>query len=372
MMMVLTGMLIFSCKKEEHAKTLPVGLASSMLPQGHNDSVFFYRVDTRPPNEIFEQGFQPRGINADLLSHVRGMTAGARYDSLAEPSAFVATTTSIKVVKHLAWAILHDIVRPGESVWIYEVQPDNNSFSVDTSFRLAIEMLLDNDNNDSEVESKTSTSKSSKIDSIRRRINSIRRRAIALFIEYYELYRNQREYVALGGIGREDIRSSRRVTLNPVNERSYHIAAPQYNDHFRLRPNSAPSPEPFIMYSARIDSIDNSDWIDSLRIDSLLDVFRKLNNGNNTTPPPPPPSGWDVASFSAFIPAFIHCCMHTDSRDRGLKRSAIDSKPLTNEEFYLFRRELMNEYESIRGRYFSEMDPNFFERLLFKDLIKPY
>lgn len=58
--------------------------------------------------------------------------------------------------------------------------------------------------------------------------------------------------------------------------------------------------------------------------------------------------------------------MHTE-----FKRSAIDGSPQTNEDFNKFRTKLRNEYGINRARFLSDMDPNLFERLLFKNIIAP-
>ncbi len=52
---------------------------------------FVYRVDSRPPDEIFRDGFRSHGNNRNLQQHLRGDSCAAG----SRDSAFIATTTSL-------------------------------------------------------------------------------------------------------------------------------------------------------------------------------------------------------------------------------------------------------------------------------------
>lgn len=56
-----------------------------------NATDFVYRVDSRPPDEIFRDGFRSHGTNRNLQQHLRGDSCAAG----SRDSAFIATTTSL-------------------------------------------------------------------------------------------------------------------------------------------------------------------------------------------------------------------------------------------------------------------------------------
>ncbi|HBB3216873.1 TPA: pertussis toxin-like subunit ArtA [Escherichia coli] len=56
-----------------------------------NATDFVYRVDSRPPEEIFRDGFRSHGFNRNLQQHLRGDSCAAG----SRDSAFIATTTSL-------------------------------------------------------------------------------------------------------------------------------------------------------------------------------------------------------------------------------------------------------------------------------------
>lgn len=52
---------------------------------------FVYRVDSRPPDVVFREGFRSHGANRNLQQHVRGDSCAAG----SRDSAFIATTADI-------------------------------------------------------------------------------------------------------------------------------------------------------------------------------------------------------------------------------------------------------------------------------------
>jgi len=80
-----------------------------------------YRVDTRPPEEIFPTGFVSRGAALNLVKHVLG---SAR-------SGFIATTESPEAASRIASELVRkDHTKP---VWIYTIRADHNFYSVPQS-----------------------------------------------------------------------------------------------------------------------------------------------------------------------------------------------------------------------------------------------
>jgi len=80
-----------------------------------------YRVETRPPAEIFSTGFVSRGDNLDLVQHV-----------LRTPdSGFVATTDSPEAVARIAQALVKmDNTKP---LWVYTIRASDNFYHVSES-----------------------------------------------------------------------------------------------------------------------------------------------------------------------------------------------------------------------------------------------
>ncbi len=87
-------------------------------PENNSESV--YRGDTRSPDEIFEEGFEPRSPGSD--------TSLEDYVDLNEPSNFVGTTKSPDVADDFAadqgGGYRYDIDRPEDGIDVNEVYPD--------------------------------------------------------------------------------------------------------------------------------------------------------------------------------------------------------------------------------------------------------
>lgn len=85
-----------------------------------------YRRDTRDPNEIFTNGFSPRGQNNDLAAHVSGISL---YSPDVPQSGWVSTSASLNWVTNPAQPM------PNEEFWVYVIIPNSNTYSVMDSFQ---------------------------------------------------------------------------------------------------------------------------------------------------------------------------------------------------------------------------------------------
>ncbi|MDC9612631.1 hypothetical protein PSI19_01785 [Xenorhabdus khoisanae] len=162
---------------------------------------FFYRSDSRAPTGpggIFEMGFHPWGENDNLLEHVEADSLGGHGG--APTSAFVATSTDSDVVVDISAAEEGD----GTEFYLYEVRPTDNFYSVETSFREW-------------------------------------GRTDSGYLEALDDFGDQHEYVAFGGISREQIRRAtlyRIVNGIPVPSRI------EDNAHYQ-EITSAANPDPY-------------------------------------------------------------------------------------------------------------------------------
>jgi len=136
-----------------------------------------FRVDERPPSEIFKNGFNKRGQNDYLLAHVLGTSLMPG----SEGSFFVATTATLETAYLIAQRrYQYNPALQTSPLYIYEIRADQNFYEVD--------LYMENmEENPPEGES---------------RINIARAR---------QAYRYQREWVAAGGIGPQLIRRARQI-----------------------------------------------------------------------------------------------------------------------------------------------------------------
>lgn len=74
-----------------------------------------YRMDQRPPPEIFERGFTPPGRDGNLYRHVTGETC---YQG-SRSSAFISTTSDETFAR--AWG--SEITRAGRHFYVYRIRP---------------------------------------------------------------------------------------------------------------------------------------------------------------------------------------------------------------------------------------------------------
>jgi hypothetical protein len=86
-----------------------------------------YRVDTRPPDEVFTEGFQPLGTESNLIAHVIGQSIADRTSS------FIALTDDLAYAQRLAVQTVNGVGRP--DAYIYTIEPRQSMFSVNVSLR---------------------------------------------------------------------------------------------------------------------------------------------------------------------------------------------------------------------------------------------
>jgi hypothetical protein len=93
-----------------------------------------YRVDTRPPSEVFQNGFSSGGILRSLLAHALGSSCDAEIPS--QRSAWVSTTASHRQTVQFALEQLSTRTIPqaalngGSGIWIYAIAPDHTYLHV--------------------------------------------------------------------------------------------------------------------------------------------------------------------------------------------------------------------------------------------------
>ncbi|MBJ7263320.1 MAG: hypothetical protein JHC61_06090 [Burkholderiaceae bacterium] len=80
-----------------------------------------YRVDTRPPDEIFVHGFRAWGNDHNIVAHVNGHTC----TGAARTSAFVSTMASFHMVDELVASHL----RERATTYVYSIRADSNFYS---------------------------------------------------------------------------------------------------------------------------------------------------------------------------------------------------------------------------------------------------
>jgi hypothetical protein len=97
--------------------------ASAQLPA----PAVLYRVDTRTPDEVFPDGFQPLGKDTNLIAHVIGQSIADRT------SAFVGLTDNLEYAQRLAIQITNGAGRP--NAYIYTIESRRSMFSVNASLR---------------------------------------------------------------------------------------------------------------------------------------------------------------------------------------------------------------------------------------------
>ena len=114
-----------------------------------------YRIDARPPTEIFPSGFTAWGNNDSVQQHVSGATGGGTAPG-SRTDAFIATTEDRNYAERLATTLFFSNVRNqnGPGVYLYRIRPSNNFYSANRSVQHAMrngrttairESAIDND-----------------------------------------------------------------------------------------------------------------------------------------------------------------------------------------------------------------------------------
>lgn len=93
-----------------------VGKPPSFMPQA------LYRGDTRDFNQVFNDGFHPRGTNTDLLTHASPPYGRDYFNN----SAFISTSTSKKVATTFPQTLSEGI----QSTCLYEIRSDRSTHNI--------------------------------------------------------------------------------------------------------------------------------------------------------------------------------------------------------------------------------------------------
>lgn len=96
-----------------------------------------YRFDSRPPEEIFQYGFTPQGSNPSLYHHV--VENRPELESYEERSNYVATTHDRTIAVQWARDYLYLDEHETDLVYVYEIIPNEDFYSVVDSFQSAID-----------------------------------------------------------------------------------------------------------------------------------------------------------------------------------------------------------------------------------------
>jgi hypothetical protein len=86
-----------------------------------------YRTDTRPPDEIFQNGFESWGDEIEVLRHVLGTSIVEKKTGL------IATTSEMSVAWDIASKYLIDENNEQDHIWIYLITPGINFYNVNSS-----------------------------------------------------------------------------------------------------------------------------------------------------------------------------------------------------------------------------------------------
>ena len=172
---------------------------------------FIYRIDSRPPGEIFEEGFQTWGSNTNFFEHILGRSLG---DDIPESSrsGIISASDSPDSSLRFFGGMLTD---PLESLeyYLYEIRADENVYSAQRTASFYNQRIssgsIDFEEGDLEI-------------------------AIDAVDSILGDFAYQREWFNVGSIPRERVRSAWRVDSVPINVQ--HIRH-QRNVHFTARIN---------------------------------------------------------------------------------------------------------------------------------------
>lgn len=110
------------------------GPSYSDPPSPPSNTAWFYRVDTRPPEIIFSEGFAPRGNDHDLVSQFLG------YSEQLTNNGFVSVTDSFSVAVEFADSILRS--GDNDNLYIYRVNAAAGFYNVEYSIRTHVDNIL--------------------------------------------------------------------------------------------------------------------------------------------------------------------------------------------------------------------------------------
>ncbi|MFC5720019.1 alpha/beta hydrolase [Streptomyces gamaensis] len=99
-------------------------------PAGQKPPTVLYRVDTRPPAEVFRDGFSSYGKDLDLEKHARGATTIGNA-SQARSSGFVSTTSN----RAFAIRFSEQLLAGRPTVYLYEIVPNRSFYNLRSSLQ---------------------------------------------------------------------------------------------------------------------------------------------------------------------------------------------------------------------------------------------
>ncbi len=86
-----------------------------------------FRADSRPPEDVFQNGFQAWGTNINFNAHILGIS-GRRG---SRDSAFIPTTTNGQAAENFALDLLN--VSPDATAYVYYIRATDNFYSAMTT-----------------------------------------------------------------------------------------------------------------------------------------------------------------------------------------------------------------------------------------------
>lgn len=86
---------------------------------------FVYRIDDRPPSEIFRNGFFSKGTNMILIQHIVGASCHRTGDS-----AFIATTSELESARSIADAIFGANRDDSRTLYLYTIRADSHFYNL--------------------------------------------------------------------------------------------------------------------------------------------------------------------------------------------------------------------------------------------------
>ena len=92
---------------------------------------FVYRIDSRPPDVVFRDGFRSHGNNRNLQQHIRGDSCAAG----SRDSAFIATTSDISETYNIARQYFSNSLFHGQ-LYGYRIRTNNVFYSLAPSVQL--------------------------------------------------------------------------------------------------------------------------------------------------------------------------------------------------------------------------------------------
>lgn len=96
---------------------------------------FVYRVDSRPPDVVFRDGFRSHGNNRNLQQHIRGDSCAAG----SRDSAFIATTSDVNEVYNIARQYFSNSLFHGQ-LYMYRIRTNNIFYSLTPSVQILREL----------------------------------------------------------------------------------------------------------------------------------------------------------------------------------------------------------------------------------------